>query len=53
MACCNGCVDGPGTLTQQGLTRVLVTKYAAEAKVKTSDENELVKNNIKDLDLEV
>jgi iron only hydrogenase large subunit-like protein len=53
MACCNGCVDGPGALTQQGLTRVLVTKYASEAKVKTSDENELVKNNIKDLDLEV
>jgi [FeFe] hydrogenase (group B1/B3) len=53
MACCNGCVDGPGALTQQGLTRVLVTKYASEAKVKTSDDNELVKNNIKDLDLEV
>ena len=53
MACCNGCVDGPGALTQQGLTRVLVTKFAAGAAVKNSDQNELVRKHEKDLDLEV
>ena len=40
MACVNGCVDGPGTLAQQGLTRVMVTKFAQTAEKKISDENE-------------
>lgn len=53
MACCNGCVDGPGALTQQGLTRVLVTKFAAAAPVKHSEENKLVREHEASLDLEV
>lgn len=52
MACSNGCVDGPGTLAQQGLTRVLVSKFAATASVKDSDDDELVRENRKVLDLE-
>jgi len=40
MACPNGCVDGPGTLSQQGLTRVLVTKFAQAAPKRTSDESD-------------
>ena len=40
MACTNGCVDGPGTLAQQGLTRVMLTKFAQSAEKKVSDENE-------------
>lgn len=40
MACPNGCVDGPGTLAQQGLTRVLVTKFAQGAAKQVSDENQ-------------
>lgn len=39
MACPNGCVDGPGTLAQQGLTRVLLTKFAKAAPHQVSDEN--------------
>lgn len=39
MACPNGCVDGPGTLAQQGLTRVLLTKFAQAAPKRASDEN--------------
>ena len=38
MACCNGCVNGPGSLSQQGLTRVLVTKFQKAAEKKTSDQ---------------
>ena len=40
MACTNGCVDGPGTLAQQGLTRVMLTKFAQAAEKKVSDEDE-------------
>ncbi|MBR2215197.1 MAG: monomeric [Selenomonadaceae bacterium] len=40
MACVNGCVDGPGTLAQQGVTRVLLTKFTQAAAKKVSNENE-------------
>lgn len=53
MGCCNGCVDGPGAITQQGLTRVLVTKFAAAAGVKNSDQNKMVQEHEASLDLEV
>jgi iron only hydrogenase large subunit-like protein len=39
MACAQGCVDGPGALAQQGLTRVMVTKFAGGAQKKRSDED--------------
>lgn len=39
MACLNGCVDGPGTLVQQGLARVMLTKQVKAAPRKVSDEN--------------
>ncbi len=39
MACRNGCIDGPGTLSRFGMTRVLLTKYAEAAEKRTSDEN--------------
>ncbi len=53
MACQNGCVDGPGTIAQQGLTRVLVTKFAKAAANQVSDENSEAVEAVKELDFEV
>ncbi len=39
MACQNGCVDGPGTLAQQGIARVMLTKFVKAAPQQVSDEN--------------
>lgn len=39
MACKEGCIDGPGTLSAPGITRVLLTKYMQSASAKNSSEN--------------
>ena len=52
MACAQGCVDGPGALAQQGLTRVMVTKFAGGAPKKRSDENQAAVDANKRLHLE-
>ncbi|MBR3456670.1 MAG: monomeric [Selenomonadaceae bacterium] len=53
MACQNGCVDGPGTLAQQGLARVMLTKFAKAAPQQVSDENEEAMDAWKKYDFEV
>jgi len=53
MACANGCVDGPGSLSDQGLTRVLVTRFAKAAPIKVSADNTKVQDAAKTLNLEV
>lgn len=53
MACANGCVDGPGALAMQGVTRVLVTKFAAATGKKTSLENPEAVEAVKKLNFEV
>ena len=53
MACQNGCVDGPGTLVQQGLTRVMLTKFVKSAPQKVSDESEEAVSAWKNYDFEV
>ena len=53
MACANGCVDGPGALAMQGLTRVLVTKFAAATGKKTSLENPEAVEAVKEINFEV
>lgn len=53
MACAQGCVDGPGALAQQGLTRVMVTKFAGGAPKKRSDENQTAVEANSRLHLEV
>lgn len=53
MACCNGCVDGPGSLVQQGLTRVMVTKFQKTAPQAVSSENEAAAEAVQKIDFEV
>ena len=53
MACCNGCVNGPGSLSQQGLTRVLVTKFQKAAEKKTSDQCPEAVEAVKKISFEV
>ncbi len=53
MACCNGCVNGPGSLAQQGLTRVLVTKFQKAAEKKTSDQLQEAVDAVKKISFEV
>jgi iron only hydrogenase large subunit-like protein len=53
MACPNGCVDGPGTLAQQGLARVLLTKFAKAAPRQVSDENPEAVEAVRKYDFEV
>lgn len=53
MACQNGCVDGPGTLVQQGLARVLLTKFVNGALQKSSDENHEAVDTWEKCDFEV
>lgn len=53
MACANGCVDGPGALAMQGLTRVLVAKFAAATGKKTSLENPEAVEAVKEINFEV
>lgn len=53
MACSNGCVDGPGSLSLQGLTRVLVTKFGQNAPQRISTENPDAVDAVKRLDFEV
>ena len=53
MACQNGCVDGPGTLVQQGLARVMLTKLVKSAPQQVSDENGEAVAAWKDYDFEV
>ena len=53
MACQNGCVDGPGTLVQQGMARVMLTKFAKAAPQQVSDENEEAMDAWKKYDFEV
>ena len=53
MACCNGCVNGPGSLAQQGLTRVLVTKFQKTAEKKTSDQLPEAVDAVKNISFEI
>lgn len=53
MACLNGCVDGPGTLSQQGMTRVMVTKFVKAAPQRASDENQEAVDAWKKYDFEI
>ena len=53
MACINGCVDGPGTLAKQGVTRTLVTKFAQAAPKRTSDTNPEADEAVKKLSFDV
>ena len=53
MACCNGCVDGPGSMAQQGLTRVLVSKFQQAAEKKTSDQSTDAVEAVKKINFEV
>ena len=53
MACCNGCVNGPGSLAQQGLTRVLVTKFQKTAEKKTSNQLAVAVDAVKKINFEV
>lgn len=53
MACCNGCVDGPGSLAQQGLTRVMVTKFQKTAPQAVSSGNEAAAEAVQKIDFEV
>ena len=53
MACCNGCVNGPGSLSQHGLTRVFVTKFQKAAGRKTSDQCPEAVKSVNDISFEV
>ena len=53
MACCNGCVNGPGSLAQHGLTRVLVTKFQKTAEKKTSDQLQDAVDAVRKISFEV
>ena len=53
MACCNGCVNGPGSLAQQGLTRVLVTKFQKTAEKKTSNQLPEAVDAVKNISFEI
>lgn len=53
MACCNGCIDGPGSLEQQGVTRVMVTKFQKTAEKSLSTENTEAIAALESIDFEV
>ena len=52
MACVNGCIDGPGTMIQPGLARVMVTKLGNTATAKTSDDNQTAVYAITQINME-
>lgn len=53
MACTGGCLDGPASLANAGMTRVLLTKMAQALKNKTSNDNKKASLAKETLDLNV
>lgn len=52
MACVKGCLNGPGSLTEPGLTRVLLKRFADTTKVKCAGDNDFAQNEVKHVDME-
>lgn len=52
MACVNGCIDGPGTMSLPGFTKVMVSKLADTSAAKTAQEDAAAVTAAKRLALE-
>lgn len=53
MACVQGCIDGPGTLTEPGLVSVLLKKYAAGSEQKNVRDDKIAAEAVKQVKMEV
>ena len=52
MACEKGCLNGPGAITEPGLTKVLLKRFAGTTAMVSSVDNELAQYGVKNVDME-
>ena len=52
MACEKGCLNGPGAMTEPGITRVLLKRFAATTAMTCAGDNELAQQGVKNVDME-
>lgn len=52
MACVKGCLNGPGALTEPGLTRVLLKRFAGTTEMQCAGDNEFAQEEVKHVDME-
>lgn len=52
MACQKGCLNGPGALTEPGLTRVLLKRFAGTTQATSSADIKMAMDGVKNVDME-
>ena len=52
MACQKGCLNGPGALTEPGLTRVLLKRFAGTTEANCSGDIKMAMDGVKNVDME-
>nr|WP_278674944.1 [Fe-Fe] hydrogenase large subunit C-terminal domain-containing protein [Acidaminococcus fermentans] len=52
MACQKGCLNGPGALTEPGLTRVLLKRFADTTQADSAGKIEQAMDGVKNVDME-
>lgn len=52
MACVKGCLNGPSAISDPGITRVLLKRFAATTQMQSSGENALAVDGVKNVDME-
>lgn len=52
MACVKGCLNGPSAISDPGITRVLLKRFAATTQMQSSGENALAVDGVKNVNME-